>query len=82
MNGPIFENNPTAPDKDLSADDGETGVIRSVAWMVIVGDGLHNFVDGLTIGAAFAGSLLGGISVSLAVICEELPHELGMKVNV
>jgi len=51
--------------------------IKTVAWMVIVGDGLHNFIDGLSIGAAFAQSTLSGISISLAVICEELPHELG-----
>ena len=52
-------------------------VIKPVAWMVIFGDGLHNFIDGLSIGAAFSESLLAGISVSVAVICEELPHELG-----
>ncbi len=46
--------------------------------MIIFGDGLHNFIDGLSIGAAFAGNIMTGISVSLAVICEELPHELGM----
>ena len=51
--------------------------IKAVAWMVIFGDGLHNFIDGLSIGAAFTQSTLSGISISLAVICEELPHELG-----
>ena len=51
--------------------------IKPVAWMVIFGDGIHNFIDGLSIGAAFSGNLLAGVSVSLAVICEELPHELG-----
>ena len=45
--------------------------------MIIFGDGIHNFIDGLSIGAAFATSTLSGISVSVAVICEELPHELG-----
>ncbi len=45
--------------------------------MIIFGDGLHNFIDGLSIGAAFAGNIMTGISVSVAVICEELPHELG-----
>ncbi|XP_067655769.1 metal cation symporter ZIP14-like isoform X2 [Haliotis asinina] len=51
--------------------------IKPLAWMIIFGDGLHNFIDGLSIGAAFTQSKLAGISVSLAVMCEELPHELG-----
>ncbi|XP_072387859.1 zinc transporter foi isoform X1 [Diabrotica undecimpunctata] len=49
----------------------------SVAWMVIMGDGLHNFTDGMAIGAAFSGSLAGGFSTTVAVFCHELPHELG-----
>ena len=48
-----------------------------VAWMIIFGDGLHNFIDGVSIGAAFTESILAGVSVSLAIFCEELPHELG-----
>ena len=36
-----------------------------------------NFRDGLSIGAAFSDSLIKGISVSTAVLCEEFPHELG-----
>ncbi|XP_046552426.1 metal cation symporter ZIP14-like [Haliotis rubra] len=51
--------------------------IKPLAWMIIFGDGLHNFIDGLSIGTAFTQSTLSGISVSLAVMCEELPHELG-----
>ncbi|CAH0550644.1 unnamed protein product [Brassicogethes aeneus] len=49
----------------------------AVAWMVIMGDGLHNFTDGMAIGAAFSGSLAGGFSTTVAVFCHELPHELG-----
>lgn len=45
--------------------------------MIIFGDGLHNFIDGLSIGAAFTESVFKGISICLAVICEEFPHELG-----
>lgn len=56
---------------------GEDSVIRTVAWMIIFGDGFHNFIDGVSIGAAFSESILTGISISLAVMCEELPHELG-----
>lgn len=51
--------------------------IATVAWMIIFGDGFHNFIDGLSIGAAFSESILSGISISVAVVCEEFPHELG-----
>lgn len=55
--------------------------ISSVAWMIIIGDTLHNISDGLAIGAAFAeggsAGISGGISTSIAVFCHELPHELG-----
>ncbi|PNF42923.1 hypothetical protein B7P43_G11841 [Cryptotermes secundus] len=49
----------------------------SVAWMVIMGDGLHNLTDGLAIGAAFSGDTVAGFATALAVLCHELPHELG-----
>lgn len=51
--------------------------VATVAWMIIFGDGIHNFIDGVSIGAAFTESILAGVSVSLAIFCEELPHELG-----
>ena len=49
--------------------------ISSLAWMIIFGDGFHNFIDGLSLGAAFNESIPTGMSISLAVMCEELPHE-------
>ena len=52
-------------------------VERSLSRMIIFGDGVHNFIDGLSIGAAFTESVIAGVSVSVAVLCEELPHELG-----
>jgi zinc transporter 10 len=45
--------------------------------MVVMGDGLHNFTDGMAIGAAFAANIAGGFSTAVAVFCHELPHELG-----
>ncbi|XP_066528471.1 zinc transporter ZIP5 [Hoplias malabaricus] len=51
--------------------------LSSVAWMVVMGDGIHNLTDGLAIGVAFSQSVTGGLSTAIAVFCHELPHELG-----
>ncbi|XP_064408389.1 zinc transporter ZIP10-like [Latimeria chalumnae] len=51
--------------------------LANVAWMVIMGDGMHNFTDGLAIGVAFSEGVTSGISTTVAVLCHELPHELG-----
>ena len=45
--------------------------------MVVLGDGVHNLADGLAIGVAFAAGTVSGVSTSLAVLCHELPHEIG-----
>ncbi|KAJ7988878.1 hypothetical protein DPEC_G00313760 [Dallia pectoralis] len=51
--------------------------IKTVAWMVTLSDALHNFIDGLAIGASFTVSVVAGFSTSIAIVCEEFPHELG-----
>lgn len=51
--------------------------IKTVAWMVTLSDALHNFIDGLAIGASFTVSIMTGFSTSIAIVCEEFPHELG-----
>ncbi|XP_028293739.1 zinc transporter ZIP8 [Gouania willdenowi] len=53
------------------------GSIKTVAWMITLSDALHNFIDGLAIGASFTVSILTGFSTSTAIVCEEFPHELG-----
>ncbi len=51
--------------------------IGTLAWMITLSDGLHNFIDGLAIGASFTASVFQGVSTSVAILCEEFPHELG-----
>ena len=51
--------------------------IPTVASLILVGDGIHNFVDGIAIAAAFSASLRTGLSTSIAILLHELPHELG-----
>lgn len=43
----------------------------------LVGDGFHNFIDGLIIGAAYLVSIPVGIATTLAVIFHEIPQEIG-----
>lgn len=51
--------------------------LRLLPYVITLGDALHNFADGLAMGAAFASSWKTGLATSLAVFCHELPHELG-----
>ncbi len=45
--------------------------------MIVLGDGLHNFVDGVLIAAAFLTDPLLGWSTAVAVLAHELPQEIG-----
>ncbi|XP_008569968.1 PREDICTED: zinc transporter ZIP4 [Galeopterus variegatus] len=51
--------------------------LRLLPCLITLGDAVHNFADGLAVGAAFASSWKTGLATSLAVFCHEVPHELG-----
>ena len=51
--------------------------IHAFTYLNLVGDGLHNFLDGMVIAASFLVSLKLGIATTLAVIFHEIPQELG-----
>lgn len=48
-----------------------------LAAMNIFGDAMHNYIDGLLIGASWMASPELGITTTLAVLLHELPQELG-----
>jgi zinc and cadmium transporter len=54
-----------------SHDHGRSGLL------IIVGDTVHNFVDGLLISAAFLQSTELGIITAVAIIAHEIPQEVG-----
>lgn len=45
--------------------------------MNLVGDGVHNFIDGILIAVSFLVSVPLGIATTLAVLLHEIPQELG-----
>ncbi|MDA1194485.1 MAG: ZIP family metal transporter [Planctomycetota bacterium] len=58
-------------------DHGPEGV-HSFGWMNLIGDGLHNFIDGMLIaGAWLVGGAPAGIATTIAVALHEIPQEFG-----
>src|SRR6266481_9948529 len=45
--------------------------------MIVIGDGFHNFVDGILIAAAFLQSTELGVVTAAAIIAHEIPQEIG-----
>jgi len=50
--------------------------IKPLAYTNLIGDGLHNFVDGVIIASGFMVSIPVGIATSLAVLFHEIPQEV------
>ncbi|MCX5714996.1 MAG: ZIP family metal transporter, partial [Candidatus Omnitrophica bacterium] len=46
-------------------------------YLNIIGDIVHNFSDGLIIGAVFSIDVKLGLATTLAIVFHEIPHELG-----
>ncbi|MCX8158100.1 MAG: ZIP family metal transporter [Candidatus Diapherotrites archaeon] len=51
--------------------------IHPMSNLIIVGDGIHNFVDGISIAASFLVDFNLGVLTTLLVIVHEIPQELG-----
>lgn len=51
--------------------------VHAFTYLNLLGDGLHNFIDGAIIAASFLTNFSLGISTSLAVMFHEIPQEIG-----
>jgi zinc and cadmium transporter len=51
--------------------------VHTAAYLVLFGDGLHNFIDGIIIAGSFLVDVHLGIVTSIAVLAHEIPHEIG-----
>jgi len=51
--------------------------IASFSYLILISDGIHNFIDGLIIAASFVISIPVGLATVLAVIFHEIPQEIG-----
>lgn len=58
-------------------DDADCQVHQSTATLVIIGDAVHTFVDGVAIAATTLVSIPLGVSTALAAIAHEIPQEAG-----
>ncbi len=45
--------------------------------MILFSDGVHNFIDGLIIGASYLAGIEVGIATTIAIIIHEIPQEIG-----
>jgi zinc and cadmium transporter len=56
---------------------GDEGPTKEFAYLNLIGDFIHNFIDGMIIAAAFINSFTVGLAAAIAVAFHELPQEMG-----
>ena len=56
---------------------GEAPSASAAGHLILIGDGIHNLVDGVLIASAFLTDIRLGVLTSLAVVAHEIPQEVG-----
>ncbi len=51
--------------------------VHTFQYMNLIGDSIHNFIDGLIISAGFISSIELGITTVIAIAAHEIPQEIG-----
>jgi len=62
---------------DISAKTADRLSRKGFAYLNLIGDAIHNFVDGMVIAASFLTGFSVGLATTVAVIFHELPQEMG-----
>lgn len=60
-----------------SGNDTKCPEIHPTGRMILFSDAVHNFIDGLIIGASYLVSIEVGIATTIAIILHEIPQEIG-----
>lgn len=51
--------------------------VKPVVYLNLIGDGVHNFIDGVILAASFVSSIHLGMVAAVAIVIHEIPQELG-----
>ena len=51
--------------------------VKKFVYLNLIGDGIHNLIDGMIIGASFLINTQTGVAATIAVFFHELPQEIG-----
>jgi zinc and cadmium transporter len=63
--------------EDIESLKDERTMTKDFAYLNLLGDAIHNFIDGMIIAASFTVGIHIGIATTIAVIFHELPQEMG-----
>jgi len=55
----------------------QKGNIHPTGYMILVSDGVHNFLDGIIVAVSYMVSIEVGIATTLAIVLHEIPQEIG-----